>query len=82
MTSTAGENNSLAVCGTHSTSSAWLAVSSSPSLATTMTVAPRALTSWMLLTILGSSRLRVATATTTVPASISAIGTVLQLAAA
>jgi len=53
-------------------------VASSPSLATTTMVAPRLFTSAMFDSIFSDSRLRVATATTTVPGSISAIGPCLS----
>ena len=56
------------------TSSAWAAISSLPSVATAITCAPRARTSWMLETTLSSTGESVATTTTGVAWSSSAIG--------
>ena len=55
-------------------------VSSSPSLATSTTVAPRLFTSATLLIIFSHSAVRVATPTTTVPALDQGDGPVLELA--
>ena len=70
--------NRYSVSGTHRTASAWRAVSSSPSLATSTTVAPRLLTSVTLPIIFSQVGVRVATPMTTVPGSTRAIGPCLS----
>ena len=68
----------LARRGDQSTASPWRDVSSSPSLATSTTVAPLDFTSATFARIFSLSVVRVATATTTEPGSMRAIGPCLS----